>query len=90
MFSHLEEYVENSELNFEVGEKNAVTIGKFYHKHGRPGPVLRCSKWLIFRGVQVTILECLLWINALEFTLSLTGFLVPNLVFLFLFAEYMT
>ena len=83
MFSHLEGYVENSELNFEVGEKSAVTIGKFYHKHGRPGPVLRCSKWLIFRGVQGMILGCLLWINALDFTLSLMSFLVLNHVFLF-------
>ena len=37
MFFHLEEYVENFELNFKVGEKSTVAIGKFVHKHRRPG-----------------------------------------------------
>ena len=35
-FNHLDEYIENSELNVEVREKSAMAIVKFFYKHGRP------------------------------------------------------
>lgn len=70
MSSHPEEYVK-----FQ-GQREKYYV-KFCHKHRRAGcwhPVVRCSKLLIFSGVQGMILGAYWRINALDFTISLMGF----------------